>query len=61
MNIARKPPGFRQYYDRETLEKYMTMPARMKLQWLEEINRFLYQATPEKNKVIQQMFRSGKL
>jgi hypothetical protein len=39
----------------------MAMPARMKLQWLEEINRFLYQATPEKNKNIQQMFRSGKI
>ncbi len=61
MTVARKPPGFRQYYTRETLQMYMTMSARLKLQWLEEINYFLYQATPEKNKVIQQMFRSGKI
>ncbi len=61
MTVNMKPPGYRQYYTRDTLKAYVMMSAKMKLEWLEEINRFLYHATPEKNKTIQKMFRDGKI
>lgn len=36
----------------DELKKYMDLPAKDKLDYLEELNKFLDTATPEKNKII---------
>jgi hypothetical protein len=53
--------GFRYSCSSETIEKYLKLPARMKLQWLEDINRFSFYATPRKNRRIWEQFREGKI
>ena len=39
-------------YDIEALKRYMRLSAKKKLEYLEELNKFLSIATPEKNKKI---------
>ena len=46
MNRVEKEPEF----DLEFIKTYMALSAREKLEYLEELNRFLALATPEKNK-----------
>lgn len=58
---SRRKKGFRYRYSRETIERYLTLPAKMKLQWLEEINQFSYKAMPKKNRRIWEQFRQGEI
>ncbi len=58
---SKQKGGFRYRYSRETIEKYLKLPARMKLQWLEEINRFSFNAMPRENRRIWEQFRQGKI
>lgn len=53
--------GFSYSVSDEQLKKWMAMPAEMKLQWLEEINEFLWKYMPEKNKKIMAKFRKGEI
>lgn len=53
--------GYRYYCSMETIKQYMALPAAMKLEWLEEINRFSYYAMPAKNRKIWEKFRKGEI
>lgn len=53
--------GFSYTVSDESLKKWMQMPARMKLEWLEEINEFIWKYTSEKNKKIIELFRKGEI
>jgi len=56
-----KRKGYRYYCSMETIKEYMALPAAMKLEWLEEINRFSYYAMPAKNREIWEKFRKGEI
>ncbi len=53
--------GFSYTVSEESLKKWMHMPAEMKLEWLEEINEFIWKYTPKKNKKIIELFRKGDI
>ncbi|MBI5252842.1 MAG: hypothetical protein HY930_00365 [Euryarchaeota archaeon] len=53
--------GFPYAVTEESLRKWMRMPAKMKLEWLEEINEFIWGYAPEKNKKIMARFRKGDI
>lgn len=49
------------YYSKDQLKRYMALPAEWKLEWLEEINQFLYEAMPPENRKIWEKFRRGEI
>ncbi|GBE17676.1 MAG TPA: hypothetical protein ENH13_05435 [Euryarchaeota archaeon] len=53
--------GFKHVHSESALRKWMAMPADMKLNWLEEINLFLWKCVPEKNKDIIEKFRRAEI
>lgn len=53
--------GYKHSYSIEQIKEYMALPAEMKLQWLEEVNEFLYKAMPPKNREIWEKFRKGEI
>lgn len=53
--------GFAYTFSEESLKKWMRMPAKMKLEWLEEVNEFLWKYAPEENKRIMALFRKGDI
>ncbi len=53
--------GFEHYPGTEVLKKYARLSAKQKLEWLEEINRFLWKAlSPEKKRLVEK-FRRGEI
>jgi hypothetical protein len=57
-NKSRK--GFAFKPDTNYIKATMNMPARAKLEWLEEINKFIYKALPEKKiKIWEKIKREG--
>ena len=53
--------GFRYVYTKEKYESYKKLSARQKLEWLEKMNRFLYNFMPEKSKALQEKLRKGEI
>lgn len=53
--------GFSYVVTEESLKKWMRMPAKMKLEWLEEINKFLWKYAPKESKKMMKLFREGKI
>lgn len=53
--------GFYHYHSVEALKEYRALPPRLKLEWLAEASRFLYQATPKKYQKIREKFRKGEI
>lgn len=53
--------GFSFHPTREALVAYAKLSAKQKLEWLEEINRFLYNAMPKSRRRIAEKFRSGEI
>lgn len=45
----------------EKLREYSKLSPRQKLEWLEEINRFLYSCMPEESRRIAEKFRAGEI
>jgi predicted transcriptional regulator len=46
--------GFRYIYTKEKFETYNKIPTWQKLEWLEKMNRFLYNFMPAKSKEIRE-------
>ena len=44
-------------FELDEIKRYMQLPAKKKLEYLEELNRFLSLAMPEKNKKIWRKLR----
>ncbi len=53
--------GFSYKVSEDGLKKWINLPPEHKLEWLEEINRFLYRFAPEKSKEIMVKFRKGEI
>ncbi|MEM2866483.1 MAG: hypothetical protein QW098_05020 [Candidatus Hadarchaeales archaeon] len=53
--------GFRYVVSEEKLREYSKLSPRQKLEWLEEINRFLYSCMPEESRRIAEKFRTGEI
>jgi hypothetical protein len=53
--------GFKHHFSDDSLRKWMNMPAKAKLEWLDEINKFLARAVPEENREIIEKFRKGEI
>jgi hypothetical protein len=53
--------GFSYKVSEDDLRKWMSVPPEHKLEWLEEINCFLYHFAPEKSKEIMAKFRKGEI
>jgi len=56
-----KRTGFYYYLNEESIRKYMSLPAGMKLKWLEEANRFTRKILTSKTRRIWQRFRRGEI
>ncbi len=53
--------GFSYKVSDEALKKWAALPAEMKLDWLEEINEFIFNFAPEKSKETISKFRKGEI
>lgn len=53
--------GFKYVYTKEKYERYSKLPAWQKLEWLEKMNRFLYDFMPQKSKEIREKLRTGEI
>lgn len=53
--------GFSYTVSEEALKKWIAMPPELKLEWLEEINEFLFTFAPEKSKEAISKFRKGEI
>ena len=53
--------GFSYGISEDVLKKWIKLSPEQKLEWLEEINRFIYNFAPEKSKEIMQKFRKGEI
>ncbi|OGW12536.1 MAG: hypothetical protein A3G93_02840 [Nitrospinae bacterium RIFCSPLOWO2_12_FULL_45_22] len=59
-NRNQQAGGYSYSYSEETIREYMQWSAKMKLDWLEEANRFLYRNMPPENRLIWERFRRGE-
>ncbi|MEE9474920.1 MAG: hypothetical protein V3V36_04530 [Candidatus Hydrothermarchaeaceae archaeon] len=53
--------GFYYEVSEDTLKKWIATPASEKLEWLEEINTFIFKFTGKKQKAIISKFRKGEI
>lgn len=53
--------GFSYWVSDEALRKWAAVPPSAKLEWLEEINRFIFKFTGKKQKKIISRFRRGEI
>lgn len=53
--------GFSYWVSDETLKKWAAIPPSAKLEWLEEINRFIFKFTGKQQKKIISRFRKGEI
>lgn len=53
--------GFRHHHTKQELREYMKLSARQKLEWLEDVNRFLHDSMSPQAKMIAAGFRNGEV
>ena len=53
--------GYSYAVTKEQIKKWQAVSPEMRLEWLEEINRFLYEAQSPKTREIWQKFRRGDI
>lgn len=53
--------GFRYNTTKESIRNYAGLSAKQKLEWLEEVNRFLYNSMSKSKRKIMEKFRSGEI
>lgn len=53
--------GFRYILEEEQILKYLEVPIEQRLEWLEEANRFIFAATPPRNRKLWEKFRRGEI
>jgi hypothetical protein len=59
MNYSGK--GFRYVCDQEKMEDYGRLSPQQKLEWLEKMNRFLYDLMPRGSKLFAERLRRGEI
>jgi len=60
-NNRRKPKGFYHSHSLNSIKWYRSLSPKMKLEWLEEVNSFLYNNASKKIKNIWQKFRKAEI
>ncbi len=61
-NQANRPRrGYSYHVTDEQIRRWRALPAEVKLQWLEDANRFLALALTPKARAIQDRFRRGEM
>lgn len=53
--------GFSYAVTEESIRKWMRVSAKMKLEWLEEINKFIWKYAPRESKRMMRLLREGKI
>jgi len=53
--------GFGHDATEESIKDYGGLSAELKLKWLEEVNRFLYNSMSENKRKIAEKFRAGEI
>ena len=53
--------GFAYRVTDEQIQRWRTLPAEAKLQWLEDAVRLLFHALPPDTRAVQERFRRGEL
>lgn len=61
MRKVKTKKGFAFKPDVEYIKRTMDMPVRSKLEWLEEVNLFIYKALPKRKIEIWEKFRKGEI
>ena len=61
MKKPKKLGGYSYTLTDEQIKKYMALPVEMRLQWLEEANRFLWEAMSPRAKKIREALRKGEI
>lgn len=56
-----KEKGFKYIYTQEKYDAYKKIPVWQKLEWLEKMNRFLYNFMSEKSKILCEKIRKGEI
>ncbi|MBN3032719.1 MAG: hypothetical protein JW873_01345 [Candidatus Saganbacteria bacterium] len=59
MNYSGK--GFRYVCNAEKMAEYRRLSPQQKLEWLEQMNRFLYDLMPKESKLAAERFRRGEI
>ena len=53
--------GYSYTLTKAQIKKFMDLPVKARLEWLEEANKFLWLAMDEKAKKAREMFRKGEI
>lgn len=61
MKKRKNTGGYTYTVTMKQIREYKALPIEMRLEWLEEANRFLWEAMPEKNKKIREALRKGEM
>jgi len=56
-----KKGGFSYTLTDQQIREYLKLSPQTRLEWLEEANRFLYNASDEKTREIRRRFRTGEI
>ncbi len=54
-----KKPQLLYYRSNEQIKEYRSLPARVKIRWLEETTKFFYYALPKSSRAVAEKFRKG--
>ncbi len=58
---SKKTGGYSYNVTMADIKKFRALPVELRLQWLEEANRFLYYAMDEKAKKMREKLRKGEI
>lgn len=53
--------GFKYIFTKEKADEYKKYSTKDKLEWLEQINHFLYYFTAKENKIFKEKLRKGEI
>ncbi|MBU0672691.1 MAG: hypothetical protein KJ732_06670 [Candidatus Margulisbacteria bacterium] len=59
--MSSKRKGFRYVYTKEKAAEYKKLSVLQKLEWLEKMNRFLYNFMPKESKLFAERLRKGEI
>ena len=54
-----KKPKLLYYRSAEQIKEFQSLPAKLKIKWLEETMKFFYYALPKSSQVVMEKFRKG--
>ena len=57
----KKPGGYSYTVTKAQIKKYQALPIEARLQWLEDANRFLWEAMSDEAKKTREAFRRGDI